>query len=281
MLRKLLKLPLVMLMLVSAGMSPAVTHSEDLQTHVQPTPPPVLAYTLLRQIPREKNHFTEGMVFVGGNLFESTGHYGNSSLYRFKSPDFSLVKKTDLPQDVFGEGLTAIDNRLYQLSWKGGDLFIYDLELQQQDRLPIPGDGWGLTTDGKDLIMSDGSDTLYFRDALTAHELRRVTVMDATGKTWQNLNELEWVNGVILANVWHLDTVLIIDPTSGTVTGQYQLEKLSQIAGKLMPGRTGEQVLNGMAWNPLTNTLLVTGKDWPLWFEIALVPTPSIKNKGH
>lgn len=254
------------------------THTPSSFT-TKPAALPIWQYTLLRTIPREKNHFTEGLVFAGNTLFESTGHYGESRLHAYNANDLAPLKQVDLPANRFGEGITVLRNKLYQLNWKGGDIFVYNLDLELQDTLRITGDGWGLTTDGDNLIMSDGSATVFFRDRDTARELRRITVSDASGKRWDNLNELEWINGVILANVWHQDTVLAIDPQSGQVVGQYDFERLSQIAGKQMPGRNGEQVLNGMAWNPSTQTLLLTGKDWPLWFEVVLSPVPSINSR--
>ena len=241
------------------------------QTHSTP----IWQYALRQTIPREKNHFTEGLVFAGNYLFESTGHYGKSQLHRYDVSSLTPSQHINLHADFFAEGLTVIQDQLYQLSWKEGDIFVYNLNLQRINTLKIQSEGWGLTTDGESLIISDGSSTLSFRNHNTAQESRRITVHDSSGKQWKDINELEWVNGVILANVWHQDTVLIINPHTGYIIGQYNFETLSHIASKAMSNRNGEQVLNGMAWNALTQTLLLTGKDWPLWFEVSLLPVPS------
>jgi len=241
----------------------------------QTTSPPVWQYQLLRTIPREKHHFTEGLVFAGNYLFESTGQYGKSQLHRYDAKKLTFSQHINLHADFFAEGLTVIQNQLYQLSWKEGDVFVYNLNLQRINTLKIKSEGWGLNTDGESIIISNGSSTLSFRDRNTAQESRRITVHDSSRKQWKDINELEWINGVILANVWHQDTVLIINPDTGYIIGQYNFEALSQITSKAMPSRNGEQVLNGMAWNSATQTLLLTGKDWPFWFEVSLLPVPS------
>ncbi|HSC75868.1 MAG TPA: glutaminyl-peptide cyclotransferase [Pseudomonadales bacterium] len=238
----------------------AVTHAET----------PVLPWQLLRSIPRLPNHFTQGLVYADGQLFESTGHYGQSRLISYDAKTMALQKQQFLRADVFGEGLTFLNKKLYQASWKSHELFVYDTALQPLQTLAISGDSWGLTTDGHSLIMSNGSDTLQFLDPDTGKTLRSITVTDNSGNHWQDINELEWIDGHILANVWHRNTVLVIDGITGHITSQYDLEKLSQDVSRHMPSRDSEQVLNGMAWNPETHTLLVTGKDWPLWFELKI-----------
>ncbi|HQQ62020.1 MAG TPA: glutaminyl-peptide cyclotransferase [Pseudomonadales bacterium] len=232
---------------------------------------PLLQWQLLRTMPREPEHFTEGLVFAGGQLFESTGGVGQSRLFAFDAENFSEKNHVLLPPNDFGEGLAYLDNTLYQLTWQNREVRVYDMALHLQRVLPFDVEGWGLTSDGKQLVSSDGSDQLVFRDAKKLLPLRAVTVVDAEGQHRDNLNELEWVDGKILANVWHRDVVLVINPDNGRVLGQYDFEKLSQAAQKQMPARNGDQVLNGLAWNPATQTLLVTGKDWPMWFEVRLV----------
>jgi glutamine cyclotransferase len=266
------------LILVNLSFSEVVANeTQTALTHpITKTPsPPTWQYQLLRTIPREKHHFTEGLVFADNYLFESTGQYGKSQLHRYDANNLSPSQHINLNTDRFAEGLTVIQDQLYQLSWKEGDIFVYDFNLQSIKTLRINSEGWGLTTDGESLIISDGSSTLSFRDRNTAQESRRITVHDASGKQWKDINELEWINGVILANVWHQDTALIINPDTGYIIGQYNFEALSQIVSKAMPNRNGEQVLNGMAWNSATQTLLLTGKDWPSWFEVSLLPIPS------
>jgi glutamine cyclotransferase len=231
---------------------------------------PVLHWELIRSIQRPPAHFTQGLVYADGQLLESTGHYGKSRLIAYDAKTLEMQKQQFLRADVFGEGLTFLHDKLYQSSWKSREIFVYDSDMNPLRILQINGDSWGLTTDGHSLIMSNGSDTLQFLDPATGKTLRSISVTDDSGKHWQDLNELEWIDGHILANVWHRNTVLVINGSSGHITGQYDLEKLSTEASRLMPTRNSEQVLNGMAWNPETHTLLVTGKDWPLWFELKI-----------
>lgn len=231
---------------------------------------PELRWQLLRTIPRLPNHFTQGLVYAGPQLFESTGRYGQSRLIAYDAASLQMQKQHFLPADIFAEGLTYLDGKLYQSSWKSQEIFVYDTKLTQLKTLQIGGDSWGLTTDGQSLVMSDGTATLQFLDPASGQRQRALTVTDSQGNPWRDINELEWVDGHILANVWHRDTVLLIDGHSGRIQGQYNLEKLAPELRKHMPFRDGEQVLNGMAWQPRHKTLLVTGKDWPVWFEIGL-----------
>lgn len=231
---------------------------------------PTLQWELLRSIPRLPDHFTQGLVYADNQLFESTGHYGRSRLVAYDAGTLQMQKQIPLRADIFGEGLTYLNRKLYQLSWKSREIFVYDTALNLLHTLRINSDGWGLTTDGKSLILSDGSDTLQFLNPDNGRLLRTIKITDTTSQYWKDINELEWVDNKILANIWHRNIILVIDSRSGQVTGQFDLEKLSLDISQHMPSRNGEQVLNGMAWNTGTRTLLVTGKDWPLWFELKI-----------
>jgi glutamine cyclotransferase len=231
---------------------------------------PVLAWKLVRSIPKPPNHFTQGMVYADKQLFESAGRYGQSSLTAYDADSLLIQKKLSLKADIFAEGITFLNGKLYQSSWKSREIFVYDTRMTLLQTLRIETDSWGLTTDGHALIMGDGSNTLQFLDPATGKRLRTMTVTDDRLQTWNEINELEWIDGNILANVWHRDIVLLIDGKTGRIKGQYNLEKLSPELARLMPARDGEQVLNGLAWNPQKNTLLVTGKDWPVWFELEI-----------
>jgi glutamine cyclotransferase len=239
-----------------------------------PTPTPTLHWELLRKTARTHHHFTQGLVFAGDTLFESTGRYGQSSVRAYNAYSLSETQQTRLPDSHFGEGLTALKQRLYQLTWTNRELHIYNLQLQLEKTLPYDRDGWGLTTDGRQLISSDGSSTLVFRQPDSGQETRRISVIDSSGAARDQLNELEWINGSILANIWHSNTVLMIDPHNGAVLGQYDFTALSLQMSRELPNRNSEQTLNGMAWNPRTQTLLITGKDWPAWFEVRLLSEP-------
>ena len=231
---------------------------------------PALSWKLLNSIHREPDHFTQGLVYADQKLFESTGRYGQSRLIAYDASTLIAQKTHHLPTNVFGEGLTFLNGKLYQSSWKSHQIFVYDTALNLLQTLHIDGDSWGLTTDGHLLIMSNGSEAIQFLDPDTGMVLNTIIVTDNSGKQQQDINELEWINGKILANIWHSNTVLVIDSSNGHITGQFDLQQLSQNVSQHMPQRSHEQVLNGMAWNSRAKTLLVTGKDWPLWFEISL-----------
>lgn len=231
---------------------------------------PTLDWQLLRTISRAPNHFTQGLVYADQQLFESTGRFGQSQIIAYDANTLAMQKQHVLREDVFGEGLTYLNKQLYQSSWKSREIFVYDINLNPLKTLQINGDSWGLTTDGRSIIMSDGSDTLRFLDPHNGKTVGTLVVTDDTGQPLKDINELEWVNGDILANVWHRDNVLVIDGKTGRLKGQFNFEKLSAELVRYMPFHDGEQVLNGLAWNPATKSLLLTGKDWPVWFEIKI-----------
>lgn len=245
------------------------------------TTTPLLSYSLLAEQPREARHFTQGLVYDRDFLYESTGKYGQSALHVYHKKDLSLATSRTLNNDQFAEGITVLNEKLYQLEWRAGLMHVYTLALEPLQTLPIASEGWGLTTDGMQLLLSDGTGTISFLDPDTAKVKKTIHVTDRQGKSWQNLNELEWVNGVLLANVWHQDVVLAIDPANGSVIGQYDFSALAQRAGKAMSFRDGEQVTNGLAWDASTQTLLITGKDWPRWFTVKLSPVPSLPPPIH
>ncbi len=224
---------------------------------------PSLSWSLLRTIPRESQHFTQGLVYADQQLFESTGRYGQSVVIAYDATTFTEQRRKKLSADIFGEGLTFLHGRLYQLSWKSQQLFVYNAALQLLQTLPIQGEGWGLTTDGSSLIMSNGSNTLQFLDPQTGKIQHALPVSD-TEKIWTQINELEWIDGYILANIWISNTVLLIDAKTGRVAGNYDFSMLDNA----VKNKSADDVLNGLAWNPSTQTLLVTGKNWPLWFEV-------------
>jgi len=224
-----------------------------------------LPWALAQTTAREANHSTQGLVYAEQTLFESTGRYGQSAVFAYDAATLTQQKKLTLPADIFGEGLTFLNGQLYQLSWKAQKLFVYDTALQLLQTLPVAGEGWGLTTDGRTLILSNGSNTLQWLDPHTGKVLHALPVLDA-GKTWTQINELEWINGYILANIWLSNTVLVIDAKTGRVAGYYDFSALNATASD----KQIENVLNGLAWDAATQTLLVTGKNWPLWFRVKI-----------
>lgn len=240
-----------------------------LPDNTQAQSPETFSWSLLRTIPREPAHFTQGLVYSDKQLFESTGRYGQSAIIAYDATTFREQKRQTLPADIFGEGLTFLHGKLYQLSWTSRKMFVYNTALQALQTLPIAGEGWGLTTNGQSLILSNGSNSLQFLDPATGTVQRTLPVSDGN-ILWTAINELEWIDGYILANIWHSNTVLLINGQNGKVTGQYDFSILSATATKLMKQQEPDDVLNGLAWNADTKNLLVTGKNWPVWFEVRI-----------
>jgi glutamine cyclotransferase len=209
------------------------------------------------------------LIFEEGILYEGTGRLGESSLRKVELESGDVLQSLALPAQFFGEGITIFGNRLFQLTWKSKLGFVYDkdsFELQQM--FTYPTEGWGLTHDGQHLIQSDGTANLYFLDPDTLQEIDRIEVYDNNGPVGL-LNELEYIQGEIYANVWFADYIARIDPESGEVIGWIDL------AGLLGPEDYDQpvNVLNGIAYDAENERLFVTGKLWPKLFEIELVPT--------
>lgn len=228
---------------------------------------PVYTYTVRQVYPHDPDAFTQGLVYTNTYLYEGTGLYGRSSLRRVDLETGTVLKMYELPSDeYFGEGITVVGERIWQLTWQSRVAFVYDRDtFAPLDTFTYTTEGWGLTYDGERLIMSDGSDTLYFRDPETFSETGRVRVYDHRGPV-RRLNELEYVDGQVYANVWLTDKVVRIDPHSGRVTAWIDL------SGLLTPEeQAAADVLNGIAYDVEGERLFVTGKLWPKLFEIELV----------
>ena len=229
------------------------------------------AYEVVRQFPHDPAAFTQGLAFHQGYLIEGTGRRGQSSLRKVEIETGRVVKQTDISPTMFGEGIAIHDGRVYQLTWTSGIGFIYDLdtfEAVQQFRQVTQ--GWGLTSDGESLIQSDGTRNLYFLDPATMQASRSVEVHDANGFIDQ-INELEYIDGEIYANIWQRDRIVRISPETGTVLSWVDLTGL--LPQDARHGR--EDVLNGIAYDEETGRLFVTGKFWPKLFEIEIVPPES------
>ena len=228
---------------------------------------PTFGFEVVQRWPHDARAFTQGLVYRDGTLYESTGQQGESSLREVTLETGEVVRRHDLESRYFGEGLALLGGRLFQLTWRSQVGFIYDATtFQQVGEFHYSGEGWGLTDDGTSLILSDGTSTLRFLDPVTFEVRRTVTVTD-DGKALWRLNELEYVNGELFANVWMSDLIARIDPATGRVTGWIDL------TGLLPPeDRSGrEDVLNGIAYDAAHDRLLVTGKHWPWLFHIRLV----------
>lgn len=227
---------------------------------------PVYGFEVVRTYPHDPGAFTQGLVYVDGVLFESTGRTP-STVRRVSLHDGEVQQQTRLSPELFGEGLTEIDGRLFSLTWKNGKGFVWNAgDLSLMDEFPLPGEGWGLTDDGNRLIVSDGTPILRFLDPETRAETGRVEVT-FRGRPLPRLNELEWIDGEIYANIWMQDALVRIDPVTGVVTGVVDLTNLFPDRAGLDPS---DDVLNGIAWDADGRRLLVTGKHWPRLFEIRL-----------
>ncbi len=235
-------------------------------------PPPAkgvqsFGFEVVQSWPHDPEAFTQGLVYSGGTLYESTGIQGESSLRKVALETGEVLRRHDLADRYFAEGLALSGGRLYQLTWRSQVGFIYDAAtLLPQGEFHYSGEGWGLTSDGTSLILSDGTSTLRFLDPVTFEVRQTVKVMDAGKEIWR-LNELEYVNGEVFANVWMQDFIARIDPATGRVTGWIDLTGL--LPPEAQTGR--EDVLNGIAYDAANDRLFVTGKRWPRLFQIRLV----------
>jgi glutamine cyclotransferase len=226
-----------------------------------------MTYEVVKVFPHDPASFTQGLIFLDGMLYESSGLYGESSLRRVDLETGEVQQITLLPDEVFGEGLTNWDETLVQLTWREGIGYIYNREdFFLLTQFNYQTEGWGLTRDGENLIMSDGSATLFFLDPETYAVLSTIEVLDE-GAPVTMLNELEYVRGEIFANIWQTDTIVRIDPQTGAVKGWIDLSGLLPEEERT----PATNVLNGIAYDPATDRLFVTGKLWPKLYEIRLV----------
>lgn len=225
-----------------------------------------LTLEILAVYPHDPAAFTQGLVFAGGALYESTGLYGESSLRRLDPTTGEVLARRDLAPELFGEGLAAVGERLVQLTWREGLALSWDrATFEPLAEARYPGEGWGLAYDGERLVMSDGSDRLTFRDP-ESFAAEGDVLVSLDGRPVFLLNELEWVGGELWANVLGSDVLLRIDPASGRATGVVDLAELRA----RLPPAAGIDVLNGIAWWPERGSFLVTGKRWPRMFEIRI-----------
>lgn len=237
------------------------------------TAAPTLGWTLVAEHPRAPDDFTQGLVWSEGRLFESAGHYGASRVVEKRLADGRVRRATAQPAREFGEGLARVGDLLWQFTWREGVVNAYDLQLRRRHGYCIGPEVWGAASDGASLVLSNGSSTLVWAEPAPFNVTKRLSVTD-DGTPVDRLNELEWIDGVVYANVWMTDRIARIDTTTGAVTGWLDLAPLKALAAITAPREAQGAVLNGIAWRPETGTLLVTGKWWPKVFEIKLLPTP-------
>lgn len=234
----------------------------------QPAAIPTYGFQVVHTYPHDRAAFTQGLVYLDGFLYEGTGLNGKSWLRKVKLETGEVVQQRPLPDQYFGEGITDWNNQLLQLTWQAQTGFVYDrASFDFKRTFRYPGEGWGLTHDGTRIIMSDGTSTLRFWNPATFEEIGRLQVQDGATPV-SNLNELEYVNGEIYANIWQTDRIARISPSTGNVTGWIDLQGLLSAADRSV----SVDVLNGIAYDAQGGRLFVTGKLWPHIFEIKLIP---------
>jgi glutamine cyclotransferase len=226
-------------------------------------------YQVVARYPHDPDAYTQGLFFDGGHLIEGTGLRGESTLRRVEIETGRVIESIAIPTRYFGEGIAAIGDRIFQLTWTSGLGFIYDREtFQQTGQFRYRGEGWGLATDGEVLILSDGTAQLRFLDPNTFEERRSVEVRRGASPV-TNLNELEFINGEVWANVWYSNQILRISPETGEVIGELDMTPLRTEARP----RTSEAVLNGIAYDPDQDHVYITGKLWPTMFVLRVDAT--------
>ena len=273
---------LAMLAACSGGEAPAATQAPLAGTEqVRPAAPPAQAAPLrvydarvVRTLPHDTGAFTQGLFFADGRLYESTGKRGASVIRRLDLRDGSAAQEAELPDEIFGEGATVVGDRIVSLSWRAGQGFVHDLEtLEPLGTFEVAGEGWGLAydPDADRLVLSDGTPRLRFLDPRTYEETGELTVT-LQGRPLPRLNELEYVpmadGAEVWANVWQQDFVVRIDPDTGRVTGVIDVSGLFPAARRADPR---DDVPNGIAYEPASGRLFMTGKRWPELFEVELV----------
>ena len=230
----------------------------------QKSQPDHLGYQIISTRPHDPAAYTQGLQLTGGRLFESTGQYGESTVRELEAASGKILRKRPLAKTVFGEGLTVIGKEMFVLTWKENTAYVFETETFKPIRsFTYKGEGWGLTSDGRQLIMSDGSSTLRFINPKDFSVVKTLEVKDGS-RPLKNLNELEWIDGQIFANVYLTDRIARISPEDGQVTGWLDLAGLKNQLAE--PNHA--EVLNGIAYDPASGNLLVTGKYWPQMFEI-------------
>lgn len=261
--RAALRICLALLVVLAATVLSAQTSS---RTSSRQTP--TYSYEVVQAYPHDENAFTQGLVYHGGFLYEGTGLQGRSSLRKVRLETGEVLERVDLPYEYFGEGIAIVRDQILELTWKSQVGFVYDLNTFRRLReFSYPGEGWGLTANGADVYMSDGTADIRILDAATLREKRRIHVHDGS-KSINQLNELECIEGQIFANIWQTNRIVRISPQTGEVVGWIDLSGLLSPMYQLQPGA----VLNGIAYDSARKRLFVTGKLWPRLFEVRLVP---------
>ncbi len=235
------------------------------------TVPAVLSYSITNVYPHNTGSYTEGLEWHDSTLYESTGNYGQSKLARVSLHTGKDIQKIDLAKEYFGEGITVLNGKIYQLTYQEKKCFVYDFKtFKKIGEFTYTGEGWGMTNDGKYLIMNDSSNNIYFRDPETFQVVKSVGVYDNNGPLAM-INEMEYVNGFIYSNVYTKNDIVKIDPATGRVLAKADF---SYVLNKYAPGaisdddQINKSVLNGIAYDSIGKRFFITGKNWPKMFEV-------------
>lgn len=260
--KKLYQLPVFIAFLILTACNSNDTNGD---TDAPARTTPVLSYSVTAVLPHDTSYFTEGLEFYKGSLLESTGNYEKSKLVQTDVQTGKVLKEINLDDKFFGEGLTVLNDTLYQLTYKENVVHVYTAaDFKKIKELPLNTQGWGLTNDGKNLIAGDGSSNLYFYEPQTFRLLRTQYITE-NGAPAVNINELEYVNGYVYANQWQYNYILKIDPSSGEVVAKMDV---SDIVNKVKSKDPHAMELNGIAYNPDTKKFYITGKYWPEIYQI-------------
>jgi glutaminyl-peptide cyclotransferase len=252
----------------------ANTNKPNAYSSTTGAPMPVYTYEIVKTYPHDGDAFTQGLVYLNGFFYESDGEYGESNLRKVEVETGKVLQKQNLAEDYFAEGLTILGDKIYQITWRENTAFQYDMNFKLIKEFRYAGDGWGLTNDGANLIMSDGTHVIKFINPENFETVRTIVVKDENGKPVYKLNELEYVKGEIWANIWHSEEIgkpnhiARINPADGKLLGWIDLQGISPDDVK----RDSENVLNGIAYDAGGDRLFVTGKQWKKLFEIKVKP---------
>jgi glutamine cyclotransferase len=261
-------LALVAVALACAGCAPSSPPPPAASAQPAAPDPVYYRYTIVNAFPHDRSAFTEGLVYWSGNLYESTGLLGESSLREVDLDSGKVLRQIPLSSEYFGEGLTILGDKAYQLTWKNHLAFCYDVaDFHLEKTFPYDAEGWGLTTDGQSLIASDGTSQIRFIDPATFTTQRSIDV-ELLGQPVRELNELEYIQGEIYANIWQTNNIVRIDPKDGRVLGIIDFTGLLPAADRA----PDTDVLNGIAYDAAHDRLFVTGKKWPWIYEVKLSP---------
>lgn len=285
-LKNLLILPALAIVLGACSGAQETSSGPETPTHTPPTPiiansppesapksaapnaaqrPEIQTYEIVATFPHDEKAFTQGLFFWNGILYESTGRYGESTIRKTQIETGEVTAFRDLPPEYFGEGITRWKDQIIALTWRASTGFILDLEtLSPITAFTYPGEGWGITANETQLIQSDGSAILRFLDPET-FDIESTLQVNLNGKPLRNINELEWINGEIWANVWQSDLIARIDPESGNVKAVIDFSDIFPTSARQEPN---DDVLNGIAHDRATDRLFITGKHWPNLYEI-------------